>query len=130
MATYLVVDDSKPIRLALVHALRQYSNSAEILEAASGEEAVKLFWEKPIDVVFLDMMLGATDALGPMTAMLEARPAARIVLVTGLHREDPRVVEAISGGAFAHVRKPVRVDDVRAVLNQIEGETGSIKRIR
>lgn len=130
MTSFLVVDDSKPIRLAIAHALRLHSPQAEIVEAASGEEAVKLFWERPFDVVFLDMMLGSTDALGPLAAMLDAKPTARIVLVTGLGREDPRVVEAISAGAFAHVRKPVRVDDVKAVLREIEGEAGSIQRIR
>lgn len=131
MPRYLVVDDSATIRLTLAATLRNLDPSAQIVEAAAEQEAVDRFLAADFDVVFLDMMLSRErSSLDAMRAMLAARPGARIVLTTGLDREHPDVVEAVSEGAFGHLRKPLRADAVRGVILDIEAESGRAGRIR
>lgn len=132
MPAFLVADDSRTIRLTLVAALKQAGPpSTEVVEATTDEEALRIFLDRPFDAVFLDMVL--TDvgtSLHILRRMLEVRPEARIIVVTGLEREHPDVVAAVSDGAFAYLRKPIRVDDIRGVLSQMDAESGRGLRIR
>lgn len=132
MPAYLVVDDSRTIRLALCAALRQaVPAGADLVEAATDEEALRHFLDRPFQVTFLDMVLhDAGTSIHLLRQMLSARPEARIVVVTGLDREHPDVVSAISEGAFAYVRKPIRVDEIRQVLSLLDAEEGRGTRIR
>ena len=132
MPSYLVVDDSKPIRMVLASSLKAAAGpGTEVLEADTDEKALQLFLDHPVEVVFLDMVMGDLGTnLHLLKTMLQARPEARIVLTTGLEREHPDVVAAISEGAFSYLRKPIRVDGVREVLSQVDAETGRSERIR
>lgn len=128
---FLVVDDSTPIRLMMKAAIEKAGGEAAIEEAADAKTALERFRATPPDVVFLDMNLaGGPGGLDVMTEMLTERPEARIVIVTGLPRSDPRVIDAISNGAAAFIEKPVRTDDVRRVLTTISQESGRSGRIR
>jgi DNA-binding NtrC family response regulator len=132
LATYLVVDDSPTIRLTLAAAIRHASGGmVKVLEAADANSAIDTFLRDKPSVVFLDMMLGGgPTGLDALNVMLRERPEARVVLVTALPGDHPEVLAAISLGAFAHLGKPVRTDDVKRVLQTIEGEEGRLGRIR
>lgn len=128
-----MVDDSATIRMAIVGALRtlQAGGRVEIAEAATEREAIDRFMGGSFDLVFLDMMLGGSkNALDVLRAILAAKPDAKVIVTTGLDREHPDVVEAISMGAFGFVRKPVRVGDLRDVLEEVAAESGHAGRIR
>jgi DNA-binding NtrC family response regulator len=132
MPAYLVVDDSRPIRIALASALRSVSGpGAQVDDAATHGEAAERFHAREYDTVFLDMMLADGASSVPLLRrMLEQRPQARVILTTGLDREHPEVVAAISDGAFGYLRKPVRAESVRDALGQIDVESGRSVRIR
>lgn len=132
MARYLIVDDSRTIRLAVGAALKQAGGiRTEVYEAEDTAGALTHFREKKPDIVFLDMMLAqGSKGLDALNAMLEERPDARIVIMTGLAPDHPDVVAAISHGAFAHIQKPVRLEAVKTVLSQVEAESGRLGRIR
>lgn len=135
MSRFLIVDDSLPIRLVLRAALEKATaGGARITEASSPTEAMEAFERESHDVVFLDMMMG-TEAghaagLGVLELILARAPSARIVLMTSLPEEHPDVVAAMGLGAFAYVRKPVRVDAVRNILLDLTTEEGVSGRIR
>jgi DNA-binding NtrC family response regulator len=131
VAAFLVIDDSKPVRLALAHALRATVPGAVVDEATCAAEAFERFDHGSYDAVFLDMLLGEEGSAVPILKhVLDLQPAARVILTTGLAREHPDVVEAISQGAFGYMRKPVRADSVRDALGDIDVESGRSGRIR
>lgn len=132
MPAYLVVDDSPTVRLSLSHAIRRArGGDPQVFEASTADEAMDVFHKHEVEVVFLDMMLAkGPQGLDAMRLMLSLRPDARIALVTALPREHPDVVAAVSLGAFAHVAKPVRMEAVREILDQIDVEEGRTGRIR
>lgn len=132
MARYLVIDDSPTVRLTLAAAIRHVRPfGSEIQEASDRSGALQKFTEAKPDVVFLDMMLaGGEKGLDVLRGMLQLRPDAKIVLVTGLPPEDPEVRKAIMEGAFAHLQKPTRSEAVRKVLNDLDEESGRYGRIR
>lgn len=128
----LVVDDSPTIRLSVGAAIRQARPvGATVYEAQDLKSAVEQFKRNKPDVVFLDMLLGDNEkGLDVLRKMLQDRPDARVVLLTGLPADDPEVRKAIMEGAFAHVQKPIRSESVRKVLNDVDEESGRFGRIR
>lgn len=130
MRSCLIVDDSATSRRSVLAAVRAARKGVqEFHEAEDPETALKLFAEMEPDIVFLDMMLAGDDVhqpdsepargVGLLRSMLEKRPDVPVVVVTGLPGTQPDVVDAISLGAVAALRKPVRLDEVRYVLESI-----------
>ena len=131
MRSCLIVDDSETARLTVAAAVRAAGKGVrEIHQAEDPETALKLFREREPDVVFLDMMLAGDDVhaadsepargVGLLRSILAHRPDVPVVVVTGLPGSQPDVVDAISLGAVAALRKPVRAEEVKFVLESIE----------
>ncbi|MBI4392905.1 MAG: response regulator [Euryarchaeota archaeon] len=129
LTRYLVVDDSPAIRLRTVSYVKQADpRPSWIIEAGSREEALDLFAAQKPDVVFLDMVMkGDQDGLDTLRAIVKTNPKTIVVMCTGLSRDDPSVLKAISEGAFDYIQKPVRSEDVKRVLDLASQE---IKRIQ
>jgi len=130
MRSCLIVDDSATIRHVLVDHIRGARKGiADIYEAADPTAAMQMFRDKEPDVVFLDMMMAGDDpknpdgkdaaGLGVLKSMLAEKPDIPIVIVTGMSGSQPELVEAISLGAAAALRKPVSGDDIRRVLDHL-----------
>jgi len=131
VARFLLVDDSPTVRLTLAAAIKNaHRGVTEVLEAADGESALKEFQARAPDAVFLDLMLPKMSGLEVLRRMLDVRPDAKIVIITGLPASDPQVVQSIAAGAFGFIAKPARTESVRKVLNDIESESGRFGRIR
>ncbi|MCA1812701.1 MAG: response regulator [Halobacteriales archaeon] len=133
MTRFLIVDDSRTARMTLAAAIRNASHGADVREAEDAQAAMDVFVEDRPEVVFLDMMLddsAGQGGLGALRAMLDARPEARIVLVTALQPDHADVVKAVSLGAFGHLGKPIRTEAVRKILAVVEAEAGRMVRIR
>lgn len=137
MRSCLIVDDSASARLAIAAAIRAARKGVtDLHEAEDPKTAMALFETHKPDVVFLDMMLAGDDphapddkparGLGILRSMLAARPDLPVVVVTGLSSSQPDVVDAISLGAIAALRKPVKPDEVKYVLDAIEPDKSSM----
>lgn len=128
----LVVDDSPTIRLTLKAMLERLGvPAARVDVAATGEDAMRLFEAQGPDLVFLDVEMPDVEGHEVCRRMLEQRPLARIVAVTGLDRTDPRVRDLVTRGAFDVVHKPLRLDRMQALLDEVRRESMSgVERIR
>ena len=101
----LIVDDSLVGRRAMLGVLQHYCECDENVQAADGEEAVKIASDEPFDLIVKDWnmpkMLGI-DALRAIRALDTKTP---IVMVTG-EKERERVVEGFDAGASDYIVKP------------------------
>jgi CheY-like chemotaxis protein len=139
---YLIVDDSPTVRLTIKQALlREKVSESDVFEAGSASEAATAFDRKNPDVVFLDITLSeGAGATGPFLDLLHQprnpsqsgndvarymrsrQPGVTIVVCTGNPADDPRVRELVKAGAFQVLQKPVRLAEIREVLQQIRAE--------
>lgn len=111
--------------------VRRIKEAHEVLEAADSEKAMEIFTRDRPDVVFLDMKLGSQMAgLELLRKMLALKPMTHIVIISGMSPEHPDIVDALSEGAFAFLRKPVRSDVLESLLRDIEKEGGHLRRVR
>ena len=117
--TLLLLDDDGPLRNRLGRALESRGFAPTLAESVS-EALAALRAHAPAFAV-LDMRLEDGSGLKVVEALREARPDARIVMLTG-YGNIATAVAAVKAGAVDYLSKPADADDVvRALLAQEGG---------
>ena len=109
----LVMDDDAPLRTRLGRALE--SRGFEVRLAGSVAEASEQIRAKPPAFAVLDMRLEDGVGLSVVEQMREARPDARVVMLTG-YGNIATAVAAVKAGAVDYLSKPADADDVIKAL--------------
>jgi two-component system, LytTR family, response regulator len=98
----LVVDDEPLARRNLSLLLRQDPDVAEIVECASGTEAINEIRNLPPDLVFLDVQMPEHDGFDVLELLGSDAPAT-IIFVTAY---DAYALRAFEAGALDYLLKP------------------------
>jgi len=99
----LIVDDEEEIRNVLKIFFK--TKGYKILEAKSGEEAVKLVQSEDPGVVLLDINMPEMDGLATLKKLRDINAKLGVVMITG-DQDDEKVKKAIALGAYGYVLKP------------------------
>ncbi len=117
MALVLVVDDAQFMRLRLNKLLTEAGY--EVVEAATGLEALEKYEERPADVVLMDITMPEMDGLTALKELRRRFPEAKVIMCTALGQQSA-VLEAIKAGAKDFIVKPFQPDRVlQAVAKQV-----------
>jgi len=87
-------------------------------EAASGEEAIKIFNRAPLDLVLLDINMPGIGGVETCRQLRETARHVGIVMVTVRGGEDDKV-RALDAGADDFVTKPYRFRELLARMNAV-----------
>ena len=124
----LVVDDNAPLRYALGRTLRQHG--FDVVEAATGEEALKLSATELPDLVLLDVNLPDIHGFD-VARRLKGGEATRnipILQISASFVQMEHRMEGLAAGADAYLVEPVEpgelVANVRALLRLRDAEAG------
>jgi two-component system NtrC family sensor kinase len=128
----LAVDDSPTFREALASALR--AEGYDVIQVASGEEALEILSIQSVDCVLLDLVMpgiGGTETC----QRIKSSPVARDIPVIVLTSLDDRsaMLETLGAGADDYIQKSAELDvlkaRVRAQLRrrQFEDETRRVR---
>ncbi|MDX1531704.1 MAG: response regulator, partial [Rhodothermales bacterium] len=115
--TLLLVEDHDALRGFLAHAL---ADGFDVIEAADGEEALRLARERRPDLVVSDVMMPRRDGFA-LTAALRADEALRetpILLLTARADADGEIA-GLAAGADDYLAKPFSVPVLRAHLDAL-----------
>lgn len=114
----LVVDDNAHMRTILVEVLRAIG-VRDLIEAASGAEALQKMRAHPVDVVLTDLAMEPIDGIEFVRLLRNAPDSPNqmipVIMVTG-HSTERRVKEARDAGVNEFLAKPVTA---RGVLERI-----------
>ena len=110
----LVVDDDPGMRGVLADILESHGYSTK--GAGSGEEALQEAKVHHCDLALVDLRLPDMPGTELLQPLLKANAHMAIILLTGFADLDS-AVEALHGGAFAYLTKPMNVGDL---LSKIE----------
>lgn len=126
----LIVDDEKGVRESLQMVLQDHY---DILLAATGAEALRIFESRAVDIVLLDIMLPDIDGRRLIPELKAVDPCVEIIMVTAL--KDLRSgIDAMKNGAHEYLVKPFDVENVKAVVSRalqkkhLEKEVFRLKR--
>lgn len=107
--TIMIVDDEEDFRNTLAKRLEK--RNLKVLKAGSGEAALALIRQTPVDVVALDVRMQGMDGLEVLQAIKAYDPDIEVVMLTG-HASVEAAVQGIELGAFDYLMKPVGIDDL------------------
>lgn len=116
----LIVDDDATFAESLARSLNRKGHKTWFLQ--SPDEALSLLRYRELDALVLDLRLGVESGLRFIAPLRAARPAMRILLLTG-YASIATAVEAIKLGATHYLAKPASVEEILVALGSLGGNT-------
>ena len=114
--TLLIVDDDAPLCQRLARAMERRGFIVATADSVAGGVAAAT--NEPPAFAVVDMRLGDGRGFEVVSALRDARPGARIVMLTG-YGNIATAVAAVKAGAIDYLPKPADADAVeRALLAQ------------
>src|SRR5271156_5424828 len=120
--TVLLVDDHALVRHGFRRILEDDAEIEVVAEATTGEEAVTLAKKHRPAVIVMDCALPGMSGLDATRKILEANPAAAILMLS-MHSEDTLVRQALDAGARGYILKnAMDLDLANAIKRVAKGE--------
>ncbi|TKS62658.1 MAG: response regulator [Nitrospira sp.] len=105
MATLLLIDDEDQLR-RLFHSALEHAGY-HVLSAAGGNEGMRLLHDQDVDLVLVDIFMPDMDGLELIPLLRKARPASKIIAISGGSGERNYLDVAKHLGANATLKKPI-----------------------
>src|SRR5262245_63135448 len=106
----LVADDDAVARDLLVEVLER--EGYRVRAAGGGAEAIELAEHELFDVAVVDLRMPDADGLAVLERLVAREPAPAVLILTAFAAMDT-AIEAIRRGAYDHLSKPFRPDDLK-----------------
>lgn len=103
MPKILTIDDSKTIRLILARAFKEYD--CTLVEAANGEEGLKVAAEHKPDAIILDITMPQMDGIQMLTLLRERGDTTPVIMLTA-EGGSTSVEKATHLGISDYIAKP------------------------
>src|SRR5215470_14781602 len=113
----LLVDDDATLLEALPQALSLRLDEVGVDTCDSALEALKQIQEHEYDAIVSDIKMPGMDGLTLLAKIKELRPETPTLLITG-HGEYDLTVQALRGGAYDFIQKPIDRDYLVAALQR------------
>jgi two-component system nitrogen regulation response regulator GlnG len=113
MPTLLVIDDEEGVRFSFRHVFEE--ENVRVLTAGTAAEGLDMVREHGPDVVVLDLQLPDRSGL-EVFQEVKALDAKRPVIFVTAHGTTEAAIEAMKGGAFDYLVKPVDLDRLSQLL--------------
>jgi len=110
-----IVEDHALVREAMAEWLSNQADVQVVGTAATAEEAVSALARVSADVVLMDVHLPGVSGIQCIPDLVQVRPQAKIVLLTG-DTDEAVLHDAISAGASGFVLKTARPEQVLRAL--------------
>src|SRR5213080_4491923 len=111
----LIVDDDAALLQALPEALRLRMREVTVDTADSAAAALDRIAARDYDAIVTDIKMPGMDGLTLLAEIRGRRPDTPILMITG-HGEDALAIQALRGGAYDFIPKPIDRDDFVAAL--------------
>src|SRR3954465_12209434 len=107
----LVVDDQELFRRGLTMLLNVEDDIEVVGEAIDGPSAAPLAAEAAPDVVLMDVRMPKLSGIEACTAIKDAAPNARIIMLT-VSDDEADLYEAVKNGASGYLLKDSSIEEV------------------
>ncbi len=116
-AHVLIVDDDPALLQALPEALRLRMAGVTVDTADSGAAALDRIAAREYDAIVIDIKMPGMDGLALLAEIRTRRPDTPVLMVTG-HGEHALALQALRGGAYDFIQKPIDRDHFVAALSR------------
>ncbi|MCF8145312.1 MAG: response regulator [Deltaproteobacteria bacterium] len=114
----LVVDDEEEFVDALAQRLEV--RGFTVMTAFSGDDALAVVQDKPVDVVILDVLMPGKDGLQTLKEIKQLKPLVEVIMLTG-HATVETGIEGMKLGAYDYLMKPTDTEELVSKINKAHG---------
>lgn len=111
-ATILIIDDDEQVRSLLVALLGEVYDTTN---AGSAEEALAIMVKNDFDLIISDINMGGISGLDLLPHVQRHCPHAVVLMISGALSIET-AIEALRGGAFDYITKPLDLKHVEAAV--------------
>jgi DNA-binding NtrC family response regulator len=116
MPTLLVVDDEESVRYSFRRVFQ--AEDVQVLTAASAAEGLAVVARDNPDVIVLDLQLPDRSGLEVFREVHARSPKRPVIFITA-HGTTDTAIEAMKGGAFDYITKPVEFDELLLLVDRV-----------
>ena len=125
----LVVDDDPALLQALPEALRLRMSGVAVDTANSATAALDRMVGRDYDAIVTDIKMPGMDGLALLTEIRTRRPDTPILIITG-HGEHALAIQALRGGAYDFIHKPIDRDQIVGSLQRAMAAHARTRRVK
>lgn len=114
----LLVDDHAVVRRGVRAILEDQFPGIAVKEASSGDEALALLAEGPVDAIILDLSMPGRDGFDLLSEIKHRHPKVPI-LIMSLHDEDQFAMRALRAGAAGYLTKSSAPEQLVVAVTKI-----------
>lgn len=107
----LIVDDSELMRTIVEQVIKENLKEAGekigFFHAANGSDAMEIFRDKKIDLIFLDWNMPVLDGVEFVREIRSGGNKVPIVMITSV-TDSERILQAAAAGVNSYIEKPIR----------------------
>jgi len=119
----LIADDHKIVRVGLRGLLGMESDITVVGEASDGNEVIEAIRKQVVDVILMDIDMGATSGIETTRQVKATNPDIKIIGIT-MHEEQQRIIAMLQVGASGYLLKNAGHEQlVAAVRTVMEGRS-------
>lgn len=112
----LIVDDEENARIGLSKLLSQ--EGYEVASVANGHEALDYLRKQPVQLVISDINMPEMNGLAFLRELYRTYPDTHVIMITAYGGVES-YLEAMSLGAFEYIHKPVKLDELKSVMQKL-----------
>jgi len=117
----LIVDDDESTRAFLHSVLTAEGYCCQL--AADLETAERTLRDHTVDLALVDLYLGTANGLNVLDLVKVLQPQSACVIMTA-HATVETVARSVAGGALEYISKPLTIDELLALVHQVEARRG------
>jgi two-component system, chemotaxis family, protein-glutamate methylesterase/glutaminase len=106
----LLIDDSAFMRKIISDIITHDKTLELVGTAVNGKEGFEMVRMLNPDVIVTDMVMPEYDGMYVVRQVMESKPIP-IILLSALEKTNPRIFDALQGGAFEFIDKPQELDE-------------------
>ena len=125
----LVVDDDPALLQALPKALQLRMSEVTVDTANSATTALDRMVGRDYDAIVTDIKMPGMDGLALLTEIRTRRPDTPILIITG-HGEHALAIQALRGGAYDFIHKPIDRDQIVGSLHRAMAAHARTRRVK
>jgi len=112
----LIVDDEENARIGLSRLLSQ--EGYEVNSAGDGREALDFLRNHKVNLVISDIHMPGMNGMVFLRELSRSYPSVNVIMITAYGGVES-YLEAMNLGAFEYINKPVKLDELKAVMKKI-----------
>jgi len=116
----LVVDDEENARIGLSRLLAKEGFIVD--SVANGFEALSYLRQHEVNLIVTDINMPEMNGITFLKELNKSFPQSNVIMITAYGGVES-YIESMNLGAFEYINKPVKVDELKSILNKIFKES-------